>query len=688
MGSSTENSSWGVTRNPWDLERIPGGSSGGSAAAVAADEAFAALGSDTGGSIRQPAALCGCVGLKPTYGRVSRYGLVAFASSLDQIGPFTKDVADSALMLRVLAGHDRCDSTSVPQPVPDYTATLGQGVKGLRIGLPKEYFIDGMDRDVDAAVRAAIKKLQDLGAEVVEISLPHTDYAVAVYYLIATAEASANLARFDGVRYGARVAGEDVIDMYGKTRGAGFGPEVKRRIILGTYALSAGYYDAYYLRAQKVRTLIRQDFQKAFENCDVIVTPTSPEVAFRIGEKTDDPLKMYLSDIFTISVNLAGICGVSLPCGFTKSPRLPIGLQVLGKPFGEETVLRVAHMYEQATEWRKQRPSLSIMPYEAVIGLEVHVQLKTKSKMFCGCATEFGAEPNTHVCPVCLGYPGVLPVMNEDAVRKTILTGLMIGSDVARFSKWDRKNYFYPDMPKNYQISQYDLPLCVRGVVEIKLEDGRTKKIGVTRAHLEEDVAKNLHFETTSGVDFNRAGTPLMEIVSEPDMRTAEDAFAYLTALKEILISGGISDCDMEKGQLRCDSNVSVRPVGQKAFGEKVEIKNMNTISGVRRALAYEIQRQTAALQKGEKVSQETRRWDDATGKTSVMRTKEYAHDYRYFPEPDLMPVVVSEDMIAEMRKLLAGATGGEAATVRQAVRPAGIRCRRARRQRDTGRVL
>ena len=358
MGSSTENSSWGITRNPWDLERIPGGSSGGSAAAVAADEAFAALGTDTGGSIRQPASLCGCVGFKPTYGRVSRYGLVAFASSLDQIGPFTRDVADGALMLRVLAGHDRHDSTSVPQPVPDYTMAMGKGLKGLRIGLPKEYFIDGMDREVDGAVRAAIKKLQELGAEIVEISLPHTDYAVAVYYLIATAEASANLARFDGVRYGARVTGEDVIDMYGKTRGAGFGPEVKRRIILGTYALSAGYYDAYYLRAQKVRTLIRQDFEKAFEKCDAIVTPTSPEVAFRIGEKTDDPLKMYLSDIFTISVNLAGICGVSLPCGFTASPRLPIGLQVLGKQFGEETVLRVAHAYEQATEWHKLRPGL------------------------------------------------------------------------------------------------------------------------------------------------------------------------------------------------------------------------------------------------------------------------------------------------------------------------------------------
>jgi aspartyl-tRNA(Asn)/glutamyl-tRNA(Gln) amidotransferase subunit B len=283
--------------------------------------------------------------------------------------------------------------------------------------------------------------------------------------------------------------------------------------------------------------------------------------------------------------------------------------------------------------------------YETVIGLEVHVQLKTRSKMFCGCATEFGAPPNTQVCPVCLGYPGVLPVMNEDAVRKTILTGLMIGSEIARFSKWDRKNYFYPDMPKNYQISQYDLPLCRGGAVSIT-----SKKIGMTRIHLEEDVAKNIHFETSSGVDFNRAGTPLMECVSEPDMRSPDEAFAYLTALKEILTSGGISDCDMEKGQLRCDSNVSVRPVGQREFGEKVEIKNMNTISGVRRALAYEIQRQTAALQKGEKISQETRRWDDAAGKTFVMRTKEYAHDYRYFPEPDLMPVVVSDEMIAAIR--------------------------------------
>ena len=288
------------------------------------------------------------------------------------------------------------------------------------------------------------------------------------------------------------------------------------------------------------------------------------------------------------------------------------------------------------------------MNYEPVIGLEVHVQLKTQSKLFCGCATEFGAEPNTRVCPVCLGYPGVLPVMNAEAVRKTILSGLLIGCEISRFSKWDRKNYFYPDMPKNYQVSQYDLPLCLGGAVLIP-----GKKLGVTRIHLEEDVAKSFHFDSTSGVDFNRAGTPLMEIVSEPDMRSADDAFAYLTALKEILITGGVSDCDMEKGQLRCDCNVSVRPVGQAKFGEKVEIKNMNSISGVRRAVEYEIPRQIAALERGDKVYQETRRWDDDAGKTFVMRTKEYAHDYRYFPEPDLMPVTVTDAWLAELRQLL-----------------------------------
>ena len=358
MGSSTENSAFFTTRNPWDLERIPGGSSGGSAAAVSADECSASLGSDTGGSIRQPAALCGCVGLKPTYGRVSRYGLVAFASSLDQIGPFTKDVADSALLLKAISGVDPRDSTSVPEPVPDYARSLDGNIKGMRIGLPKEYMIDGMDPQVSAAVKAAVEQLQKLGAEVVEISLPHTDYAAACYYIIAPAEASANLARFDGVRYGARIDGADPIEMYSRTRGAGFGPEVKRRIILGTYVLSSGYYDAFYLRAQKVRTLIRQDFLNAFEKVDAIVTPTTPTAAFKAGEKSNDPLQMYLSDIFTISCNLAGICGISVPCGFLKEPKLPLGLQFLGKPFGEAALLKLAHAYEQSSPWKGQKPPL------------------------------------------------------------------------------------------------------------------------------------------------------------------------------------------------------------------------------------------------------------------------------------------------------------------------------------------
>ncbi len=359
MGSSTENSAFGTTRNPWDTTRIPGGSSGGSAAAVAAQECLASLGSDTGGSIRQPAAFCGCVGLKPTYGRVSRYGLVAFASSLDQIGPFTKDVRDAATMLGVLSGVDPRDSTSVPQVVPDYTKALTGDVRGLKIGLPKEYMIGGLDSEVKAAVDAAVKKFTELGAEVVEISLPHTDYAVATYYIIATAEASANLARFDGIRYGARVDGVDPIELYAKTRGAGFGPEVKRRIMLGTYVLSSGYHDAYYLHAQKVRTLIRQDFLKAFEKVDVIATPTTPTAAFKAGEKSGDPLQMYLSDIFTISCNLAGIPGISVPCGFTKNPKLPVGLQLLGRPFGEETLLRAAHAYEQNTLWHREKAMIA-----------------------------------------------------------------------------------------------------------------------------------------------------------------------------------------------------------------------------------------------------------------------------------------------------------------------------------------
>ena len=358
MGSSTENSAFGRSNNPWDLERVPGGSSGGCAASVAAQECFGSIGTDTGGSIRQPAALCGCVGLKPTYGRVSRFGVVAFASSLDQVGPLTKDVRDSATLLGAMSGHDPRDSTSVPEAVPDYAGELGCDLKGIKLGLPKEFLIDGIDPEVRAAFDAAVKQCEALGAEIHEVSMPHTEYGVATYYIVATAEASANLARFDGIRYGDRVDGNDPFSLYCNTRGQGFGEEVKRRIILGTYVLSSGYYDAYYLRAQKARTLIKRDFEKAFETVDALITPTVPAPAFKAGEKMNDPLQMYLSDIFTISCNLAGTCGISLPCGFTSEPKLPIGLQFLGKPFGESQLLQIAHAYEQATPWHTERASL------------------------------------------------------------------------------------------------------------------------------------------------------------------------------------------------------------------------------------------------------------------------------------------------------------------------------------------
>ena len=357
MGSSTEHSAFGPSRNPWNLHCVPGGSSGGSAAAVAADECVAALGTDTGGSIRQPAAFCGVVGLKPTYGRVSRYGLVAFASSLDQVGPITKDVSDAALLLGAIAGHDPMDSTSAALPVPDYTKALRKrDLKKLTIGVPEEFFTEGLDPEVELAVRTAIDELKSLGGTIKEIRLPRTDAAVAVYYVIATAEASSNLARYDGVKFGLRAKEtKDLLELYMKTRQEGFGPEVKRRIMLGTYALSSGYYDAYYGKAQAVRTLICQDFRRAFNEVDLIVTPVTPTPAFRLGEKSEDPLQMYLSDIYTISINLAGLPAISVPCGFSKTG-LPIGMQLIGRAFEEETLLRAAHAYEQSTQWHVKKP--------------------------------------------------------------------------------------------------------------------------------------------------------------------------------------------------------------------------------------------------------------------------------------------------------------------------------------------
>jgi aspartyl-tRNA(Asn)/glutamyl-tRNA(Gln) amidotransferase subunit A len=359
MGSSTENSAFQVTRNPWDTDRIPGGSSGGSAAAVAACLAPVALGTDTGGSVRQPAGLCGVVGLKPSYGRVSRFGVIAFGSSLDQVGPFGHDVTDCALMLEVIAGHDIRDATSVDQPVPPYRQRLDEPLAGLSVGVPREYFGEGLDPEVEKAVREALRVYEGLGATLREVSLPHSRHALAAYYVVATAEASSNLARYDGVHFGHRAREhEGLIDLYCRTRGEGFGPEVKRRVMLGTYALSSGYRDAYYLKALKVRRLIRQDFDAAFANCDVLAGPTSPTVAFRIGERADDPLAMYLADIYTIGANLAGLVGVSVPCGFSASD-MPIGLQLLAAPLEEEKLLRATRMYERATDWHERRPALA-----------------------------------------------------------------------------------------------------------------------------------------------------------------------------------------------------------------------------------------------------------------------------------------------------------------------------------------
>ncbi len=357
MGSSTENSAFYPTCNPWEMGRVPGGSSGGSAVGVASGEAIYALGSDTGGSIRQPAGFCSVTGLKPTYGRVSRYGLVAFASSLDQIGPLTQDVSDCALVLNVISGYDPRDATSAPYPVPDYTQCLKDSIKDIRIGIPKEYFVEGMQSEVESAMQAAIGKLKELGASIdQEVSLPHTPYALAAYYIIAPSEASANLARYDGVKYGYSYQETDSMwEAMEKTRQYGFGPEVKRRIMLGTYALSAGYYDAWYLKAQRVRTLIRQEFDQAFSQFDALVTPTSPTVPFKIGEKVDDPLQMYLSDVCTLPINIAGLPAISVPAGFANG--LPIGMQIIAKPFAEETLLKIAHAYQEATDWHKRKPA-------------------------------------------------------------------------------------------------------------------------------------------------------------------------------------------------------------------------------------------------------------------------------------------------------------------------------------------
>ena len=656
MGSSTENSAWGPSRNPWDPSRVPGGSGGGTAAAVSAGLAPWGLGSDTGGSIKQPSALCGNVGLRPTYGTVSRYGVVAFASSLDQIGPVAKTVRDVALLYSIIAGRDPLDSTTAELPeavqLPD-----GDSLAGVRLAVPRQVeSLDAIEPGVRSAFEASLERARELGAEVGECDLPLSyRYGMPCYYLVAPAEASSNLARYDGVRFGPRVEGATYGEMVDRTRDAGFGAEPKRRIMLGTYALAAGYYDAFYGQAQKVRTLLIREHREALDGIDAIVTPTSPTVAFPVGDKAADPLAMYACDLLTIPSCLAGLPGLSIPCGLSEG--LPVGLQLIGRQFGENGLFRVGHALEQAIGFDTV-PERAPMTWEPVIGLEIHVQLKTRTKMFCRCAVGFGAGENTQTCPVCLGFPGALPVMNRRAVEWTIKLGLALDCEIAGHAVFARKNYFYPDLPKGYQISQYDLPSCIDGKVLLPTADG-DRVIGIVRAHLEEDAAKTVHVGGRSGriggadaslVDYNRGGTPLVEIVTAPDIRSADEAKRFLQLLRQTIVELGISDAEMEKGTLRVDANVSVRPAGSDELRTRTEIKNMNSFNFIARGIEAEVERQIGVWEAGDEVLQQTYDFDAGTGTLTARRSKEEADDYRYFPEPDLVPVEPAAELVDAIR--------------------------------------
>ena len=657
MGSTTETSYFGETRNPWDTNRVPGGSSGGSAAAVAGEEVPCALGSDTGGSIRQPASFCGVTGIKPTYGRVSRYGLIAYGSSLDQIGPLAKNVEDCATILEIISQYDKKDSTSVNRDDNDFTSALVDDVKGLKIGLPRDYFTEGLEPEIKEAVYGVAEALKAKGAIVEEFDLGMVEYAIPAYYIIASAEASSNLERFDGVKYGYRTPEyTDLHNMYKKSRSEGFGPEVKRRIMLGSFVLSSGYYDAYYVKALKAKALIKQAYDKAFEKYDIILGPVAPTTALKMGESLSDPIKMYLGDVYTVPVNLAGLPGISLPCG-TDKDGMPIGVQMVGDAFDEKTIIRAAYAFEQTREYKRpaqvsERGLYEMAKtYETVIGLEVHVELATKTKIFCGCSTAFGGAPNTHTCPVCTGMPGSLPVLNKEVVNKAIAVGLATNCTITQNCKFDRKNYFYPDNPQNYQISQLYYPICRDGKVEIEV-DGVKKYVRIHEIHMEEDAGKLVHdpYTDSSLVDFNRSGVPLIEIVSEPDMRSAEDVIAYLEKLRETIQYLGASDCKLNEGSMRADVNLSIREVGSEEFGTRTETKNLNSFKAIARAIENERERQIDLIESGENVVQETRRWDDTKEYSYPMRSKEDAQDYRYFPDPDLVPIHISDEWLQQVR--------------------------------------
>ncbi len=547
---------------------------------------------------------------------------------------------------------------------------------------------------MQARFNEAVELLESLGAKVVEVSCPHFTYALPAYYLIAPSECSSNLARFDGMRYGLRV-GDDgtrsADEVMSLTREAGFGPEVKRRIMLGTYALSSGYYDAYYGKAQQVRTLISQDFDAAFEQVDVLVSPTTPTTAFPIGERADDPMAMYLADLCTIPSDLAGNAAISVPCGLAPEDGLPVGLQIMAPALADDRSYRVGAAVEaalaaalgratartgQGAGTAERRAAMTqvaqLVPYdealsryEPVIGLETHVELGTTTKMFCGCPTTFGLEPNSAVCPVCLGLPGSLPVTNRAAIEYTIRIGLALNCTIATWCRFARKNYFYPDMPKDFQISQYDEPLCTDGWLDVVVE-GQNIRVGIERVHLEEDTGKSLHIGGATGrihgaeyslVDYNRAGIPLVEVVTKPVAGTSAlapvAARAYVTELRDLLRALDVSDVRMEEGSLRCDVNISLAPREAREWGTRTETKNVNSLRSVERAVRFEMERQAAVLDAGQKVMQETRHFHEDNGTTTPGRSKEEAQDYRYFPEPDLVPVAPAREWVDRIRASL-----------------------------------
>ena len=701
MGSSNETSGYGPVLSPWrrsdggNAALTPGGSSGGSAAAVAARLAPGVTGTDTGGSIRQPAAFTGITGIKPTYGRCSRYGIVAFASSLDQAGPMARDVRDCAILLEAMAGFDPKDSTSLEARC----SRLGSQPRRRRARQTDRHSRRNI---ASTASRPRSTRSGSRGSAGCAMPAPRSSrsrcrthsYALATYYIIAPAEASSNLARYDGVRYGLRVQPEqgNLQDMYEATRAAGFGPEVKRRIMIGTYVLSAGFYDAYFNQAQKVRALIARDFERGL--AELRPAPHPDRAERRLRPRREDGR----SDRHVSERCLRGPRQPRRPPRHLR-PRRPRRAGPAARPAAHRQGARRAeraqrrHGLRGTRRLHPSRGGLVVSDYriqgatgewEVVIGLEVHAQVTSEAKLFSGASTEFGAEPNSHVALIDAAFPGMLPTPNVECIRQAVRTGMALDAKINAWSRFDRKNYFYADLPQGYQISQLYHPIVGEGAIEVELESGATKTIGVERIHIEQDAGKLMHDQhpNYSYVDLNRCGVALMEIVSRPDMRSPEEAGAYVRKLRAILRYVGSCDGNMEQGSMRADVNVSVRKPGDE-FGTRTETKNVNSVRFIMQVIEHEARRQVELIEEGGTIVQETRLFDPDKGETRSLRSKEDAHDYRYFPDPDLLPLELDEAFLAECRASPPRAPGRQARPLRGRARPLRLQCRRAHRRRD-----